>query len=61
MHPVMPTGALVGRDSERVLLTGLTRDVARGRGGPVLIEGEPGIGKSILVRAAVAQAPEADC
>src|SRR5579871_3104279 len=37
---------LVGRDSERALLTGLTSEVVRGRGGSVLIEGEPGIGKS---------------
>src|SRR6266516_670249 len=43
------------------LLTGLIRDVARGRGGSVLIEGEPGIGKSALVQAAVAEAPEAGC
>ena len=52
---------LVGRDSEMALLTGLIREVARGRGGSVLIEGEPGIGKSALVRAAVAQAPQAGC
>ena len=43
------------------LLTGLIKEVARGRGGSVLIEGEPGIGKSALVRAAVAEAPEAGC
>ena len=61
MHPVTPAGALVGRDSEMALLTGLIRDVARGRGGSVLIEGEPGIGKSALVQAAVAEAPEAGC
>jgi tetratricopeptide (TPR) repeat protein len=54
-------GFLVGRDSEMALLTGLIKDVGRGDGGSVLIEGEPGIGKSALVRAAVAQAPEADC
>jgi len=59
MHPVTPAGGLVGRDSERALLTGLIRDVARKHGGSVLIEGEPGIGKSALVRAAVAEAPEA--
>ena len=53
-------GALVGRDSEMALLTGLISQVARGRGSSVLIEGEPGIGKSALVRAAVAEA-EAGC
>ena len=61
MHPVTPAGALVGRESEMALLTGLIKEVARGRGGSVLIEGEPGIGKSALVRAAVAEAPEAGC
>jgi DNA-binding CsgD family transcriptional regulator len=61
MAPVSPAGALVGRDSEMTLLAGLIREVARGRGGAVLIEGEPGIGKSALVRAAVAGAPEIGC
>ena len=61
LPPVTLAGALVGRDSEMALLTGLVRKVARGRGGSVLIEGEPGIGKSALVRAAVAEAPEAGC
>ncbi len=61
MHPVTPAGALVGRHSEMALLTGLIRQAARGRGGSVLIEGEPGVGKSALVRATVAEAPEAGC
>jgi len=61
MQSVTPAGALVGRDSEMALLTGLIREVARGRGGSVLIEGEPGIGKSTLARAAVAEAQEAGC
>ncbi len=61
MPPVTPAGALVGRDSEMALLTGLIREATRGRGGSVLIEGEPGIGKSALVRAAAAEAPEAGC
>jgi DNA-binding CsgD family transcriptional regulator/tetratricopeptide (TPR) repeat protein len=55
MSPVTPTGALVGRDSEMALLTGLIKEVARGRGSAVLIEGEPGIGKSSLVKAAVTE------
>ena len=61
MHPVTPAGALVGRDNELALLAGLIKDVSRGRGGSLLIEGEPGIGKSALVQAAVAQAPQAGC
>ncbi|HEY1005368.1 MAG TPA: AAA family ATPase, partial [Streptosporangiaceae bacterium] len=61
MHSVTPAGALVGRESEMALLTGLIKEVARGRGGSVLIEGEPGIGKSALVRAAAAEAPELGC
>ncbi len=61
MPPVVPAGALVGRDSEMALLTGLIREAARGRGSSVLIEGEPGIGKSALVRAAMAAAQEARC
>jgi DNA-binding CsgD family transcriptional regulator len=61
MQPMTPAGALVGRDSEMALLTGLIKEVARGRGNSVLVEGEPGIGKSSLVRAAIAQAQEAGC
>ena len=61
MHPVTPAGALVGRDSEIALLTRLMTELGRGRGGSLLIEGEPGIGKSALVQAAVTKAPEAGC
>src|SRR5229473_4424643 len=61
MPPVTPAGALVGRDSEMALLTRLIREVARGRGSTVLIEGEPGVGKSALVQAAVAEAADVGC
>jgi DNA-binding CsgD family transcriptional regulator len=61
MKPVTPAGGLVGRDSEMTLLIGLVREVARGRGSAVLIEGEPGIGKSTVVRATTAAAYEAGC
>ena len=61
MSPVTPVGALVGRDGEMALLTGLLRDLSKGRGSSVLIEGEPGIGKSTLVRAAIAEAPDLGC
>src|SRR6202167_6810722 len=62
MPPVPPAGALVGRDSEMALLRSLIKEVPRGHDDAVvLIEGEPGIGKSSLVRAAAAEAPEAGC
>jgi DNA-binding CsgD family transcriptional regulator/tetratricopeptide (TPR) repeat protein len=61
MHPVASAGALIGRDNEMELLTRLAREAACGRGSSVLVEGEPGIGKSTLVRAAAAAAREAGC
>jgi DNA-binding NarL/FixJ family response regulator len=61
MPPVTQADVLVGRDSELALLAGLVKDVARGQGSAVLVEGEPGIGKSILVRTALAEAQEAGC
>ncbi|MBO0826075.1 MAG: AAA family ATPase, partial [Actinobacteria bacterium] len=61
MSPVPAATALVGRDDELALLDGLLREAARGRGGAILIEGEAGIGKSVLVQAAVAAAPGAGC
>jgi DNA-binding CsgD family transcriptional regulator/tetratricopeptide (TPR) repeat protein len=61
MSPVSAAAVLVGRDNELALLDGLLREAARGRGGAVLIEGEPGIGKSALVHAAVSAAPDAGC
>ena len=54
-------GALVGRDSELAVLARLIRRPPRGVGSSVLIEGEPGIGKSTLVRAALAGAADAGC
>ncbi|MGD0702349.1 MAG: AAA family ATPase [Trebonia sp.] len=56
MPPVIPAGALAGRADEMALLDGLLRELARGSGSAVLIEGEPGIGKTALVRAALASA-----
>src|SRR5690242_212857 len=58
---VTPAVTLVGRENELALLAGLVKQAAQGRGGVVLIEGEPGIGKSALVRAAVAEASAAGC
>ena len=56
MHPVTPAGVLAGRVDELALLDGLLRELARGGGNAVLIEGEPGIGKTALVRAAISAA-----
>jgi chloramphenicol 3-O-phosphotransferase len=42
---------VMGRDDELEILTGLARDAGAGRGRLVLIEGEPGIGKTSLLRA----------
>lgn len=61
MPLVCSVGALVGRDSETALLNGLLIELSRGRGSSVLLEGEPGIGKSTLVRATVARAQEVGC
>ena len=54
VHPVTAAGVLAGRADELALLDGLLRDLARGSGNVVLIEGEPGIGKTALVRTALA-------
>jgi DNA-binding CsgD family transcriptional regulator len=61
MPPVTSVGVLAGRADELALLDGYLRDLARGGGNAVLIEGEPGIGKSTLVRAALASPPSGSC
>jgi DNA-binding CsgD family transcriptional regulator len=58
---VTSAGALIGRDSELAMLAGLVTAVAAGRGSSVLIEGEPGIGKSTLVRAALGGVADGRC
>ncbi len=61
MPTVTPAGALIGRDGEIATLVTLMRALAGGQGSSVLIEGEPGIGKSALVRAALAEAADVGC
>ena len=58
---IASSGALVGRDSELASLSRFVQDVATGRGGTVLVEGEPGIGKSSLVRVALREAADLGC
>jgi DNA-binding CsgD family transcriptional regulator/tetratricopeptide (TPR) repeat protein len=57
---VDPEG-LVGRLAEVTLLSGLVAEVAAGRGGVFLVEGEPGIGKTALLAAGVAEARRFGC
>ena len=57
----MGTRALIGRDREVALLTGLVAEVAAGRGRSVWIDGEPGIGKSTLLAAGLAAARPLGC
>jgi len=52
---------LVGRDTEWALLSGLAKDLAAGRGAAVLVLGEPGVGKSALLGAGLADADQAGC
>jgi DNA-binding CsgD family transcriptional regulator len=61
MHPVSSAGTLPGRANELALLDGYLRELTRGSGNAVLIEGEPGIGKTTLVRTAIAQLPTGSC
>jgi tetratricopeptide (TPR) repeat protein/transcriptional regulator with XRE-family HTH domain len=52
-------GWLLGRDGELAMLAGLVTALGAGQGSAVLIEGEPGIGKSALAEAAVVPAANA--
>ncbi|MGV9365578.1 ATP-binding protein [Amycolatopsis sp. NPDC003731] len=52
---------LIGRDGELSRLANWVHDVAAGRGRAVLVDGEPGIGKSALVQAACAVAAQSGC
>jgi DNA-binding CsgD family transcriptional regulator/tetratricopeptide (TPR) repeat protein len=61
MHPVSPAGVLAGRASEAALLDGYLRELPRGGGNAVLIEGEPGIGKTALVRTVLDGLPAGFC
>jgi DNA-binding NarL/FixJ family response regulator len=55
------TNILVGRGAEQARVRELVHDVAGGRGRSVLVEGEPGIGKSALIEAGIEGAAELGC
>jgi DNA-binding CsgD family transcriptional regulator len=59
--PKMASTGLVGRDREVRQLEKLVGQVVAGRGGAVLVEGEPGIGKSALLAAGLKDARERGC
>lgn len=61
MGKCAPVDTLVGRDSEVSLINELIRKVSAGQGRAVWIEGEPGIGKSSLVAATIADAADFGC
>ncbi|MFI2351845.1 AAA family ATPase [Streptomyces sp. NPDC019443] len=52
---------LVGREAELAVLRNAIAQLRAGTGGVVLVEGEPGIGKSSLVAAAAAVGEESGC
>jgi AAA ATPase domain len=56
--PSVTEHALVGRGVELARLADLARGAAAGRGGLVLIEGESGIGKTVLLQAALGDATD---
>jgi len=61
MAPRTLDSPLIGRDADLARLVSCAREVTGGQGQAVLIEGEPGIGKSVLVRAACAEAAGFGC
>jgi len=50
--------AVRGREAEQKIIRDLLRCAQRGAGGVVLVDGEPGIGKSLLLRDATGEAAE---
>ena len=55
------SAGFVGRVDEVAVLRDLVGEVAAGRGGSVLVEGEPGIGKSALLAVGLSDVVELGC
>jgi len=60
LRPPPGSGLIRGRDRELQAVLGLVRGAAKGRGGVLLIEGERGAGKSLLLSRATSAAAAAD-
>lgn len=60
MTGIPDAGLLTGRAKERALLARAVTRLTAGQGGSVLLEGEPGIGKSTLVDSVLADAAQLD-
>lgn len=54
-------GELVGRSRELERLHDLVAELVQGRGRPVWVDGEPGIGKTALVTAALVEVGSHGC
>ena len=58
---VLLDSCVIGRERQHERLCGWITDLVAGHGRSILVEGEPGIGKSTLLRVAAAEAGEAGC
>jgi len=61
MGPTAATDTFVGRHADVALLGRLLREVVAGRGQSVLVEGDPGIGKSALLAGGLRTARDLGC
>src|SRR5262245_40637153 len=61
MSEALLASSLVGREHHLASVRGWVSELSDGRGRAALVEGEPGIGKSSMLRAAATDAEESGC